>query len=111
MTAPWVRVGLSCLLGLGVALGATAAKAVPLVVDGTLTNTCPDGGVVITGGCRYGGTHTFDSITLKNGAIVEVVTYPTAAGNKDTQGNLVFKTAGNINIDATSRITARGRGY
>ena len=98
------------------ALGASTAMAAPgtsLVVDGSLTtNTCPDGGVVINGGrgCRYGGEKTFDNIELKNGAVIEVTSYNNAA-DKSNFGNLVLKASGNITIDATSRITARGRGY
>jgi MYXO-CTERM domain-containing protein len=96
------------------ALGSVTAFAAPgtnLVVDGTIANACPDGGVVITGGCRYSGTKTFDNITLQNGAIIEVTPFDNSAANKATLGNLVLKSLNNITIDATSRITARGRGY
>jgi Putative metal-binding motif len=112
MTAPWLRVGLSCLWGAGLALGAAEAMAADLVVDGSLTtNTCT-GGTVINGGrgCRYGGEVSFDNITLRNGAVIEVASFDNSA-SKSTLGNLVLKATGNIRIDATSRITARGRGY
>ncbi|HEX2877825.1 MAG TPA: hypothetical protein VHP33_41535, partial [Polyangiaceae bacterium] len=75
MTAPWVRMGLSCLAGLGMALGsltAHAAAGTSLVVDGNVANTCPDGGTAITRGCRYSGEKTFDKITVQNGGVIEV---------------------------------------
>ena len=108
---------MSCLLGLGMALGTVTAHAAPgtnLVVNGSVTtNACPDGGVAINGGrgCRYSGTKTFDNITLQNGAVIEVTAFDNAVGKKATLGNLVLKASGNITIDATSRVTARGRGY
>ena len=114
MTSPLVRVGLSSLAGLGMALGsltAQAAAGTSLVVDGNVANTCPDGGTAITRGCRYSGTKTFDNITLQNGAVIDVTPFDNSAANKATLGNLVLKSLGNITIDATSRITARGRGY
>jgi MYXO-CTERM domain-containing protein len=104
-------------MGLGMALGSVTALAAPgtnLVVDGSLTtNTCPDGGTAINGGrgCRYSGTKSFDNITLQNGAVIDVTPFDNSAANKATLGNLVLKASGNITIDATSRITARGRGY
>lgn len=116
MTSPWARLGLSCVLGLGTVLSAGTALAAAgqnLVVDGSITtNACPDGGTAINGGrgCRYAGTKTFDSITLQNNAVIEVTTYDNSM-NKATLGNLVLKSTGNITIDASSRITARGRGY
>ncbi|RYZ03211.1 MAG: hypothetical protein EOO73_28410 [Myxococcales bacterium] len=112
MTAPWVRIGLSCLVGFGMALGSAQALAADLVVDGNVTTNACAGGTIINGGrgCRYGGELSFDNITLKNGAVIEVASYDNSA-NKATLGNLVLKATGNITIDATSRITARGRGY
>jgi MYXO-CTERM domain-containing protein len=104
-------------MGFGMALASLPASAAPgtnLVIDGSLTtNTCPDGGTVINGGraCRYSGTVSFDNITLKNNAVIEVTPFDNSAANKATLGNLVLKATGNITIDATSRITARGRGY
>ncbi len=99
------------------ALGSTDARAAAgtnLVVDGSITtNACPDGGTAINGGrgCRYSGEKTFDNITLKNNATIEVTAFDNAAVDKPTLGNLVLKASGNITIDVTSRITARGRGY
>jgi hypothetical protein len=112
MTAPWVRIGLSCLMGLGVALGSARVLAADLVVDGSLTSNACAGGTVINGGrgCRYGGELSFGNITLKNGAVIEVAPFDNSS-NKTSLGNLVLKATGNISIDATSRITARGRGY
>ncbi len=112
MTALWVRIGLSCLMGLGMALGSAQAVAADLVVDGSLTNNVCAGGTPLTDGrgCRYGGEHSFENITLRNGAVIEVTSYDNSV-NKATLGNLVLKATGNISIDATSRITARGRGY
>ncbi len=104
-------------MGLGVALGSGVAWAAPgenLTINGSLTtNTCPDGGVSINGGrgCRYSGEKTFDDITLTNGAVIEVTAFDNNQSNKATLGNLVLKVSGDINIDASSRITARGRGY
>ena len=117
MTSPWVRLGLSCLVGLGVALGAgkaSAAAGTSLLIDGSLTtNTCPDGGTAINAGrgCRYSGEKTFDKITLQNGATIEVTQFDNNAANKATLGNLVLKSLSTISVDATSRITAKGAGY
>jgi hypothetical protein len=94
------------------AVSTAKARAADLVVDGSLTtNACP-GGTPINGGraCRYGGQQSFTNITLKNNAVIEVTPFDNSA-NKATLGNLVLKATGNITIDATSRITARGRGY
>ena len=117
MTAPWVRFGLSCLAGLGMALGSVTAFAAPgtaLTISGAVTtNLCPDGGTSILGGrgCQYAGEKTFDSITLTNGAVIEVTPFNNNAGQKATLGNLVLKSLGAIKLDATSRITAKGAGY
>jgi hypothetical protein len=84
------------------------------VVNGAVTtNTCPDGGTAINGGrgCRYSGEKTFDSITLQNGAVIEVTQFDNVAANKATLGNLVLKSLSFISIDASSRITAKGAGY
>ncbi len=117
MTSLLVRLGVPSLAGLAFVLGSGTALAAPgtaLVVNGAVTtNTCPDGGVVILGGrgCRYGGTKTFDSITLQNGAVIEVTPFDNNVLNKDTLGNLVLKSTSFITIDATSRVTAKGTGY
>ncbi len=115
MTSPLVRLGLSCLIGLGVALGAGKALAADLTIDGSkTTNDCAGaGGAPINGGrgCSLSGPHTYGNITLTNNAVIEVTAFDNNAANKATLGNLVLKATGNISIDATSRITARGRGY
>ncbi|HPY16398.1 MAG TPA: MopE-related protein [Polyangiaceae bacterium] len=89
----------------------TSVWAQSLTINGAVTtNTCP-GGTVRDGGraCQYGGTHTFDAITLINGAVVYVA--PFNGSDKNATGNLVFKSKSTIRIDATSRITAKGAGY
>ena len=58
--------------------------------------------------CQLAGVHTFTSVTLRNGAVVEVVPY--AGGSLTATGNLELR-APSITIDATSRIVARGAGY
>jgi Putative metal-binding motif len=115
MTSPLVRLGLSCLVGFGIALGAGKARAADLIIDGSkTTNDCAGaGGAPINGGrgCSLAGPHAYGNITLTNGAVIEVTVFDNNAANKATLGNLVLKATGNISIDATSRITARGRGY
>jgi MYXO-CTERM domain-containing protein len=111
MTSPWARIGLSSLTGLAMAMAsltAYAAAGTSLVVDGNAANTCPDGGTAITRGCRYGGEKTFDKITVRNGGVIEVASFLT---DKTTTGNLVLKSLSTIDVDVTSRITAKGAGY
>lgn len=80
------------------------------VNGGVTTNACP-GGIVRDGGraCEYGGEHTFDSITLSNGAVIYVTPYN--GSNKTSTGNLVLRSLSSITIDRSSRITAKGSGY
>ena len=87
------------------------AWAQPLVINGSSTaNTCP-GGTVRDGGraCQYGGEHTFDAITLSNGAVIYVT--PFNGADKANTGNLVLRSLSTIAIDRSSRITAKGAGY
>lgn len=109
---------LAVVVGLG-----SEAWAVPLTIDGSLAGpaSCPDGGVAVDRtctvsatasqnvGCRYGGQHTFDSITLTNNAFLCVTTFNGV--DKQNTGNVVLKSLSTIVVDATSRITAKGRGY
>jgi hypothetical protein len=105
-----------------VVLVARSASAVPLTIDGSVAGpaNCPGGTPVdafcnvnataaANTGCRYGGEHTFDSILLTNGAFICVPPYDGV--NPVTTGNLVLRSDTTIVIDATSRITAKGRGY
>ncbi len=59
--------------------------------------------------CQLSGVHTFDSVTLRNGAVIEVNPYD-GSGNKVNTGNLELR-APVISIDASSSITAVGSGY
>ncbi|NUO50841.1 MAG: VWA domain-containing protein [Polyangiaceae bacterium] len=109
---------LSVLVGFG-----SEAWAVPLTIDGSLAGpaSCPDGGVAVDRtctvnatasqnvGCRYGGEHVFDSISLTNNAFLCVTTFNGL--DKQNSGNVVLKSLSSIVVDATSRITAKGRGY
>jgi len=82
-----------------------------LTIDGnSTTNACP-GGTVRDGGraCEYGGEHTFDSISLSNGAVLYVT--PFNGTDKAGTGNLVLRSTSTIDIDRSSRITAKGAGY
>ncbi|HEY2410527.1 MAG TPA: hypothetical protein VGI10_31200, partial [Polyangiaceae bacterium] len=113
MTAQKIRfgfAGLTALAGLFVSL---TAAAVPLTIDGSSTaNTCPNG-TIRDGGraCEYGGTQSFDSVTLTNGAVIYVTNYDNTVANKGAKGNLVLKSATSISIDKTSRVTVKGGGY
>ena len=103
---------LSSLALIGGLAAPAIALAAPLVIDGSiLTNTCP-GGTVVSGGaaCQYSGTVTFDSVELKNGAVIFVKAYD-GSGDKSASGNLVLKSLSSISIDKSSRIEAKGRGY
>lgn len=111
-------IGRWCLVAIGVANAfpttTFAAAGESLTIDGSVTNNgCPDGGIIRDGGraCEYGGTKTFDSITLINGAVLYVTAFDNNQANKPTMGNLVLRSLGNISIDRTSRITAKGMGW
>ena len=98
------------------------ASAADLVLDGAAAGpaTCPDGGTPVdrlcqvnaspaaNNACRYGGEHTFGTVSLTNGAVVCVTPYNGV--DKNATGNLVLE-ANSITVDATSRITAKGAGY
>jgi len=58
--------------------------------------------------CQLAGVYTFTSVSLTNGATVEVVPY--TGGDKRLTGSLELR-APTITIDASSRIVARGAGY
>ena len=91
----------SILTALAIALAAGPAIAAPCDTS--------SGALVVNGiTCQLSGVHTLTSVQLLNGAVVEVVPY--AGGDKRVTGNLELR-APSITIDATSRITARGRGY
>ncbi len=118
------RLAFAFLIGtLTTILAPSFAWAVPLAIDGSAAGpaSCPDGGTAVdrfcqvnataaqNTGCRYGGEHTFDSISLTNGAHVCVT--PFNGTDKQNTGNLVLISLSTITIDATSRITAKGVGY
>jgi hypothetical protein len=99
-----------------------SADAAPLAVNGAAVGpaTCPGGVAVdrtctvnatatLNRGCRYGGTHTFDSISITNGGFVCVA--PFNGVDKSATGNLVLKSMTTIVVDATSEISAKGAGY
>ncbi len=104
-------------------LGPGRALAAPLLIDGSVAGpaVCPGGGTPVDAscqvnataslnrGCRYGGTHTFDSVTLQNGATLCVT--PFDGTDKLNTGNLVLRSLSTISVDATSRVTAKGAGY
>ncbi len=59
--------------------------------------------------CQLSGVRTFQTVSIRNGGIIEVNRYD-GSGNKVSTGNLELR-ARQITIDATSKITARGSGY
>jgi len=91
------------LLGVALSLGlADAVAAAPCNTVGA--NLVVDG---IT--CQLSGVFTFDSVQVINGGAIEVNPHDGSASKVGT-GNLELR-ATTITIDATSRITAKGRGY
>ncbi|RMH42294.1 MAG: VWA domain-containing protein [Deltaproteobacteria bacterium] len=84
------------------AVGAAApAAAAPCDTSG------PD--LVVDGiTCQLGGVHTFDSVVVKNGGVIEVPAYDGA--DRVHTGNLELR-ALSITVEAGSTITAKGKGY
>ncbi len=58
--------------------------------------------------CQLSGVQTYDTVTVRNGGVIEVNVYN--GTDKSGTGNLEIR-ARQITVDATSRITARGQGY
>ncbi len=98
------------------------AGAADLTINGAIAGpaTCPGGTAVDTScqvnataslnrGCRFGGEHTFDVISVTNGGVICVT--PFNGTDKVNTGNLVLKATVSITVDATSLITAKGDGY
>jgi hypothetical protein len=92
---------------------AKEGAAADLILNGSGTVTCP----ALSGvkahpsgkGCIMGGEFTFGSISLTNGALIEVAPYD---GSSTTNtGNLVLRATGTILIDESSRILAKGAGF
>ncbi len=118
----FVRYALFAAAALSSLAVATEASAVPLILDGSVAGpaTCP-GGIAVDAtcqvnvapaqnrGCRYGGVHTFDSITLQNAAFICTPIYNGA--DPINTGDLVLRSDTSISIDASSRITAKGKGF
>ena len=71
-----------------------AATGADLVIDG------------IT--CQLSGIHTYNTVTVTNGGIIQVAAFD--GTDKIGTGNLELR-AKSISVDATSKITARGDGY
>jgi hypothetical protein len=117
-----LRVREATLAALAWILVPSPARAADLVIDGSAPGpiACPSGGSAVdrlcrvspvpaqNNACSYGGTKTFDSVSLTNGATVCVRPYD--GFDKVNTGNLILK-AKSIVVDATSRITAKGSGY
>ncbi len=89
-----------CVIALAT-LSGREASAAPCATTGG--NLVVDGII-----CQLSGVRTYGTVSIRNGGVVEVVTYD--GGNKANTGNLELR-ARTITIDATSRITARGAGY
>jgi len=70
----------------------------------------PTGSDLIVSGitCQLSGVRTYNTVQVINGGIIDVDTY--TGGNKASSGNLELR-ARTITVDATSKITARGKGY
>ncbi|MEZ4364684.1 MAG: hypothetical protein R2939_00145, partial [Kofleriaceae bacterium] len=93
-------------IALGGALVAMCATA-RLAAAAPCNTSGPD--LVVDGiTCQLGGVHAFTSVTVTNGGVIEVPAY--VGGDKRATGNLELR-AQTITVSATSRITARGRGY
>jgi len=60
--------------------------------------------------CQLSGVHTFTSVSIINGGVVEVNQHDGNMADKISTGNLELR-ADTITIDATSSITALGSGY
>jgi MYXO-CTERM domain-containing protein len=84
------------------ALVASRAAGQPLCTP-TGANLIVDG---IT--CQLGGIHTYGNVQVRNGGTIQVTAYNGA--DKVGTGNLELR-ADSITVDATSTITAVGRGY
>ncbi len=72
----------------------------------------PTGADLIVDGitCQLGGVHYYDSVQVINGGVIEVDLHDGNMGDKVSTGNLDLR-APSILVDATSTITALGRGY
>jgi len=70
----------------------------------------PTGGNLVVNAttCQLGGVHGYGSVQITNGGVVQVTQFDGA--NKLGTGNLELR-APSILVDATSSITAVGRGY
>jgi hypothetical protein len=89
-----MRFGVAWLLGAWICVTAAPAHAQNLIVDG-VTQT-------------LSGEQRYDHICVINGGRIEVGRY--TGGSKSALGNLELL-AGSVYVDATSSISARGRGY
>ncbi len=93
---------------------ALAVLAVCALARGATAAPCNTAGpnLILNGpaqSCSMSGVFTFTTVSLTNGAVVDVVGHDGTA-NKTATGNLELR-ASTITIDATSKITARGSGY
>ena len=94
------------LRNLGVATVVVCALAAT-----TAAAPCPTGGPDLTLNgvtCQMSGVFTFGTVSLTNGAVIQVNPY--TGGDKNLTGNLQLR-AKTITIDATSKIVAKGAGY
>ena len=60
--------------------------------------------------CQLSGVHSFTNVSVVNGGVIEVNPHDGNMADKVSTGNLELR-ASSILVDATSTITARGRGY
>lgn len=96
------RMAIMLALGAWLAWPATA-DAAPCDTTGT--------DMVVNGiTCQLSGVHTFTSVSIINGGVVEVNPHNGDMSDTVSTGNLELR-ASSIVVDATSTITARGRGY
>src|SRR5687768_9041128 len=93
------RVGIGLVLSIVLSREVAAAPCVTSGAD-----------LVVNGiTCQLSGVFTFNSVQVINGGTIEVNPHNGSA-NKVATGNLELR-AKTITIDATSKITAKGRGY